>query len=195
MRRDRRRATARQARGCRPVKSMLAHGAKVNAKENREYQTALMWAAAERHTDVVRTLIEHGADVEAHSKNGFTPLMFAAQQGNMDAARMLVSAGAKVNDSTPQDGSALVDGLDRRSPVDRHADRPADPDVVERRLGDVEEQVVVDVLGGDRELDPRLGLDHLLGMLARSFRQLGPTQHASHFLGALPAGHGTNAGA
>ena len=35
------------------VKVLLAHGADVNAKESWKGQTALMWAAAENHADVV----------------------------------------------------------------------------------------------------------------------------------------------
>src|SRR5262249_42070135 len=45
--------------------------ADVNAKTTRG-QTALMWAAAERHAIVAKTLIETGADVKAHSA-GKTP--------------------------------------------------------------------------------------------------------------------------
>jgi uncharacterized protein len=90
------------------VKSLLAHGADVNAKESARGQTALMWAVAEKHAEVARLLIDHGADVHAHSTSGFTPLLFAAQQGDLDAARMLLEAGANVNEAVPEDGSALI---------------------------------------------------------------------------------------
>jgi len=49
------------------VEALLAAGARVNAKEFSERQSALMWAAAQRHPAVVRLLIEHGADVQARS--------------------------------------------------------------------------------------------------------------------------------
>ena len=39
----------------------------VNAKEFSERQSALMWAVAQRHPEVVRVLIEHGTDVQARS--------------------------------------------------------------------------------------------------------------------------------
>jgi len=39
---------------------------------------------------------------------GFTPLMFAAQKGDVESARLLLAAGADVNESTVEDGSALV---------------------------------------------------------------------------------------
>ena len=89
------------------VKSLLAHGAEVNAKESRRGQTALMWAAAAKHPKVALALTEHGADVNIRSNGGFTALLFAAQQGDLDSARILLEAGANVNDATP-DGSALL---------------------------------------------------------------------------------------
>ena len=49
------------------VEALLAAGARVNAKEFSERQSALMWAVAQRHPAVVRLLIEHGADVQARS--------------------------------------------------------------------------------------------------------------------------------
>ena len=54
------------------VRMLIARGADVNAKEPSQNQTALMWAAAERHPDVVATLIEAGADLQARTRKGFT---------------------------------------------------------------------------------------------------------------------------
>ena len=90
------------------VKSLLARGADVNAKENRQRNTALMWAVSQKHSDVVRVLIEHKADVNAATNSGFTPLMFAAQQGDMDSVQMLLEAGASVNQATPEGENALL---------------------------------------------------------------------------------------
>ena len=50
------------------VAALLAHGADVNTTESEEGQTALMWAAAQRHTAVVRTLLDAGADVQRRSR-------------------------------------------------------------------------------------------------------------------------------
>ena len=79
------------------VRMLLVHGADVNAKEPAQNQTAAMWAAAERHTQVLRTLIEANADLKAHTKTGFTPLHFAARVGDVESARMLLDAGVDVN--------------------------------------------------------------------------------------------------
>ena len=51
------------------VKVLLDHGADVNSKENLRGTTALMWASAENHPDVVTLLVERGADIDAQSKS------------------------------------------------------------------------------------------------------------------------------
>jgi len=79
------------------VRLLMARGADVNAKEPVQNQTALMWAAAEHHPDVVRALIEHSADVQARTKKGFTALHFAAREGDFDCTRLLLAAGADIN--------------------------------------------------------------------------------------------------
>lgn len=112
------------------VKLMIAHGADVNLKETQREQTALMMAVAEKHAEVVRALVDSGADVNARSRistldppvrsptyfpdvhfptttGGFTPLLFAAQQGDIESARILLEAGANVDYATSEDGSAL----------------------------------------------------------------------------------------
>ena len=112
------------------VELLLAAGADVNAAEAERHQTALMWAAAQRHAAVARVLIEHGADIHARtavwdqlentagntnpignfrmSHGGSTPLLFAARQGDLATAQVLVEAGADVNDTAASGASALV---------------------------------------------------------------------------------------
>ena len=90
------------------IKLLLAHGVEVGVKEPWRWQTALMWAAAKKHPDVVALLVEYGADVHAQTRGNFTPLMFAAQQGDIDSIRILLTAGADVNQVSPQYGTALV---------------------------------------------------------------------------------------
>ncbi|MEP6715746.1 MAG: ankyrin repeat domain-containing protein [Terriglobia bacterium] len=114
------------------VKALLAHGARVNAREQAHQQTALMWAAAEKHPDVVALLVEFGADVRARSlvytqtvvdentqrsgreklnydvkRGGATPLLFSARVGDVESARILLAHGADANDRQP-DGLTAV---------------------------------------------------------------------------------------
>jgi len=79
------------------VRLLIARGADVNTKEPVQNHTALMWAAAEDHPHVVQLLIEHGADLRANTRKGFTALHFAAREGNLECARLLLSAGVDVN--------------------------------------------------------------------------------------------------
>src|SRR5688572_1336842 len=115
------------------VKALLVGGARPNEKELAHQQTALMWAAAQRHGDVVRLLIEAGAELAARSKTypqivapfdtqragreelnytvlagGMTPLFFAARSGDVESASLLLDAGADANDRLPDGTSALV---------------------------------------------------------------------------------------
>ena len=116
--------TAARAGRTEAVRSLVAHGADVNAWESTRHQTALMWAAAEGHADVVRVLIEAGANIRAVSHGPsspkeitdgetisgrvaprvdvFTPLQFAVQAGQIEAVRALLEAGADLTDETPQ---------------------------------------------------------------------------------------------
>jgi ankyrin repeat protein len=91
-----------------PILALLAHGANVNATEHVQAQTALMWAAAERHHEVARVLIERGADIHSRSKLGYTPLLFAAREGDEDGVRVLLAAGARINDVAADGTSALL---------------------------------------------------------------------------------------
>ena len=79
------------------VRALIDHGADINAAEPALHQTALMWATAERHPEVVRLLIERGANVRAATRHGFTALHFAAREGDLESARLLLAAGVDVN--------------------------------------------------------------------------------------------------
>ena len=54
-------------------------------------------AASEGHLEVVRLLVENGANVNARDENGRTPLFRAADEGHLDIVRLLVENGAEVN--------------------------------------------------------------------------------------------------
>ena len=97
--------TAARVGAIEPVKSLLSRGARVDARDERRGQTALMWAAAEGHAGVVETLIEVGADFRLRLASGFTPLLFAVREGHIPVVRTLLKAGADVNGPVPMEGS------------------------------------------------------------------------------------------
>jgi ankyrin repeat protein len=57
--------------------------------------TALMWAAHRGYTDVVRMLLNVGADVNMRNQGGYTALMLAEFNGYSDVVRLLRIAGAQ----------------------------------------------------------------------------------------------------
>ena len=111
------------------MKTLLGHGAAVNAKEGWHGQTALMWAAAEGYPDVVRALVASGADVHMRSNGGFTALLFAAREGRIAAVQALVAAGANMNDALPvrtrQSATAAAAGRFHDKPGGRSQRLPA----------------------------------------------------------------------
>ena len=108
--------TAARTGNTRIVETLLAHDVDVNATIPSTGQTALMWATAERHLDIMPLLIAAGADLDAQSTIGFTPLLFATRNGDIEAATMLLESGAGVNE-VGSDGThalplAIVSGHD-----------------------------------------------------------------------------------
>lgn len=106
---------------------LVEHGATVDAKEDWGGQSALMWAAARRHPDMVEFLISHGADINAQSidrdyrrhltkegraKNldsgGFTPLLYAIRENCMGCFEILINAGADLDQTDPDGVSPLL---------------------------------------------------------------------------------------
>lgn len=107
-----------------PVKALLARGADVHGTvhgmgrqegaganafiarmgdptifdfETKGEQTAVFWAVAEGHAEVVEELIKAGADFQVTLESGFTPLLFAVRNGHAAVVTTLVKAGADLN--------------------------------------------------------------------------------------------------
>jgi ankyrin repeat protein len=112
------------------AKVLLGHEAKVDARESWHGETALMWAAAQKHPEMMRTLIASGADVNAVSAivkwdrqttaeprekwlplGGFSPLMFAAREGCVECVRILADAGANLNLADPDGITPMVNAI------------------------------------------------------------------------------------
>ncbi|MDT8398193.1 MAG: ankyrin repeat domain-containing protein [Pseudomonadales bacterium] len=108
------------------AKVLLAHGADINAREHWGAQSAIMWAAAQSQPEMLRFLIDQGADINAHglarlwnrritseprpkdmNKGGFSPLLYAARQGCTECVKILAAAGADLNATDPDRVSAL----------------------------------------------------------------------------------------
>ena len=83
----------------------------------RAGQTALMWAAAEGHAEVVRMLLAAKAGLAGTVDAGFPPLFFAVREGRLDVVRVLLAAGADVR--------ALIEAPASSAPARRGAPKRA----------------------------------------------------------------------
>lgn len=99
----------------RSVELLLAHGANVNAAPADDRQgfrfgggrTPLMWAAYRGHVEIMRTLLNAGADPNAALFRG-TPLSQSAWADQTAAAELLLDHGAKVDLLGPTDGFSAL---------------------------------------------------------------------------------------
>jgi uncharacterized protein len=111
------------------VNLLVLAGAKINAAETWNGQSALMWAAAEGHGPVVEALIEGGADIHLRSKAGTTPLIFAVRKGDTRSVQAMLAAGADVNEKRPDLATPLLVAIinGHEDLVDLLLDKGADP--------------------------------------------------------------------
>jgi ankyrin repeat protein len=108
------------------VQFLLDHGADINILDNKgrsalEYATgALNWSKTSKAEQVVKLIIQAGADVNVKSTLGHTPLIWAARAGNLKITKLLLDKGANVQD-TDNDGNNALHYA--RNPSTKHDSR------------------------------------------------------------------------
>lgn len=87
------------------VQALLA---KLGRAEVSKTPAAVLTAAAFGHRELVQTLLEMGAAINARSARAETPLILAARFGHGDIVQLLISKGAHINAVDAQHASALT---------------------------------------------------------------------------------------
>ena len=91
------------------VAFLLENGANINDREYHDLidQTPLIIAAFNGCTDIVRMLLDAGANIEHKNDQGENALISAVQEGHIDTVKLLLDAGADVNQSNTDGETAL----------------------------------------------------------------------------------------
>ena len=90
------------------VKSALSRGTSSNTKDENG-TTVLTWASYNGHEDVVKLLLDKGAEVDAkHSTDGRTAMWFASQEGHAEVVKLLLEKGAEVNTKRTTTGATSL---------------------------------------------------------------------------------------
>lgn len=87
-------ALVRDVLASNPEAVRWAKPVKENDKPFATDETGLMLAAQEGHVEVMRLLIDAGAELNAHQSRRWTPLMYAAERSREGAVALLLAKGA-----------------------------------------------------------------------------------------------------
>jgi ankyrin repeat protein len=88
------------------VTRLLDNGINPNSKYKVSYTldpelmqdaTPLHWAAINKHTELVKLLLDRGAKINARDVFGFTAMHWAARNGNTELVELLLDRGANIN--------------------------------------------------------------------------------------------------
>ena len=95
------------------VRRLLAEGQKVNGKDKNYNNISPLHVAVENgNVEIVKLLLDNGANVNARNESKLTPLMFIDSDATPDLIKVLLNAGAKVNARDESEEDVLLSTID-----------------------------------------------------------------------------------
>lgn len=100
-----------QEKNIQQVKKGIQSGIDLREIRGKFLNTPLIYAIVEEDINMVKLLLQNGADLEEKNKFGQTALMYAARRGLSDIVELLLKHGAKI-DAKNRDQKTVLDFLD-----------------------------------------------------------------------------------
>ena len=92
------------------VEAAITAGADINTITTDGWEfTALMWAATNGHTDIVKLLLDRGADIDAVYRDGNNALTLAATNGHANTVKLLLDRGADIDHVSKYGKTVLIE--------------------------------------------------------------------------------------
>ena len=110
------------------MKYLVEHGAAVNQRDNMRNKTPLTAAAFDGHAEIIKYLLDHGADINAQSVNGWTALHDAAYIGCFECVKLLVDHGTDLHIRNERHETARETGERGEHDAVRRGQTQAGPD-------------------------------------------------------------------
>lgn len=79
------------------VKTFIEQGVNIDTIDVRNGASLLSAAASSNNTELIKYIVEKGANVKFANESGETALHYSAWKGNIDAVKILVKNGAEIN--------------------------------------------------------------------------------------------------
>jgi uncharacterized protein len=92
------------------VQKLIARGANVNAKDEKQ-DSAFLIASANGHTAVVKATLAAGADLKSTNRFGGTGLIPACHHGHLETVKLLLSTAIDVNHVNRLGWTALLEAV------------------------------------------------------------------------------------
>jgi ankyrin repeat protein len=80
---------------------------------DRSGKTALLWASERGHSEIIRLLLEKGADINAQGGENGNAIQCAAREGNLEIVQLLLEKGADINAQGGEYDNALQGAVRR----------------------------------------------------------------------------------